>query len=105
MRGCYSSHGNTDGILIRPLRGAYAPLFVCLNINYHGKYYRGLDGFSRGVTFNGSAEWFLGVRFVGRKLFTYQRITFQGRIVPFSRVYIPGGTKIALLFGKYAYYF
>ena len=48
MRGCYSSHGNTDGILIRPLRGAYAPLFTCLNIKCRGKYYRGLDGFSEG---------------------------------------------------------
>ena len=48
MRGCYSSHGNTDGILIRPLRGAYAPLFICLNIKCHGECYRGLDGFSRG---------------------------------------------------------
>ena len=43
------------------------------------------------------------VRFVGRKLFTYQRIIFLGIIVLFSRVYIAGGIKIGLLFGKYAY--
>ena len=45
------------------------------------------------------------VRFVGKKSFAYQRITFRGIIVPLSRVYIPGGIKIGLLFGKYSYYF
>ena len=60
---------------------------------------------SQRVSVVGIAGQFLGVRFVGRKLFVHQRIIFLGIIVLFSRVYIVSGTKIALLFGKYAYYF
>ena len=60
---------------------------------------------SQRVSVVGIAGQFLGVRFVGRKLFIYQSATFQGRIVLLSRVYISGGIKIGLLFCKYAYYF
>ena len=51
---------------------------------------------SQRVSVVGIAGQFLGVRFVGRKLFIYQRIIFRGIAVLFSRVFIPGGTKIGL---------
>ena len=46
-----------------------------------------LDGFSEG----GFSRVFGRVRFVGKKSFMYQRITFRGIIVPLSRVYTAGG--------------
>ena len=49
---------------------------------------------------------FINPTSMGNKItFVGKRTIFRGRIGQHSRVYIAGGIKIGLLFGKYAYYF